>query len=100
MSDDDPATGTPSGRAKVNVLRADELTWTSTEQGVTVLDMRTARYMQLNRSGAVLWELLSDGASEDELVAALRQRFGIDDSRARTDVLAFLQALREREFLV
>ena len=99
MPDDDGPVVSPEARSTVHVLRSDDLTWTSTDQGVTVLDMVTARYMQLNKSGALLWELLSDGASEDELVGALRERFGIDDARARADVVAFLSALRDRDFL-
>ncbi|HEY2272480.1 MAG TPA: PqqD family protein [Jatrophihabitantaceae bacterium] len=80
-------------------LRPDDLKWTATDEGVTVLDLRTARYLQLNRSGALLWERLSVGASVDELGEALVQRFGIDLDRARHDVNEFVSALRERGFL-
>jgi hypothetical protein len=80
-------------------LRAEDLKWTATDEGVTVLDLRTARYLQLNRSGALLWERLSVGATEDELAEALQQRFGIDAARARHDATEFVSALRERGFL-
>jgi hypothetical protein len=80
-------------------LRADDLKWTATDEGVTVLDLRTARYLQLNRSGALLWERLSVGASLAELADALVQRFGIDDARARHDATEFVTTLRERGFL-
>ena len=81
-------------------LRPDDLKWTATDQGITVLDMRTARYLQLNRSGAVLWDRVSGGATIDELAAALQERFGIDADRARGDAEDFVKALRERDFLV
>lgn len=80
-------------------LRADDLKWTETDRGVTVLDLRTARYLQLNRSGAVLWTRLSVGATVEELVDALCDRFGIDAKRARADVNDFVATLRKRRFL-
>lgn len=80
-------------------LRADDLKWTTTEQGVTVLDMRTARYLQLNKSGALLWERLSLGATLAELIEALQGRFRIDEARARRDANDFVKALRKRDFL-
>jgi hypothetical protein len=81
-------------------LRPDDLTWATTDEGVTVLDVRTARYLQLNRSGATLWERLSAGASLDELAEALCARFGIDVERARADAGDFVKVLRERDLLV
>lgn len=81
-------------------LRPDDLKWTATDKGITVLDLRTARYLQLNRSGAVLWERLAGGSSEADLVQALCTRYGIDAERARPDVVSFLAVLRERGFLV
>lgn len=80
-------------------LRTDDLKWTATDEGVTVLDLRTARYLQLNRSGALLWERLSVGASVDELAEALTQRFGIDRDRAHHDAREFVSTLRDRGFL-
>jgi hypothetical protein len=80
-------------------LRVDDLKWTETDRGVTVLDLRSARYLQLNRSGAVLWTRLSVGATVEQLVEALCTRFGIDADRARGDVTEFLAAVRERGFL-
>jgi hypothetical protein len=80
-------------------LRVDDLKWTETDRGVTVLDLRSARYLQLNRSGAVLWARLSVGATVEQLVDALCTRFGIGVDQARGDVTEFLAALRERGFL-
>ena len=94
----DEASSEHSSAAQLQ-LRSGDLKWTATDQGITVLDMRTARYLQLNRSGAVLWERLSAGASIDDLVAALCQRFGISADRARGDAEDFVKALRERDFL-
>jgi hypothetical protein len=80
-------------------LRVDELKWTETDRGVTVLDLRSARYLQLNRSGAVLWTRLSVGATVEQLIDALCTRYGIETERARHDVDEFLAALRTRNFL-
>ena len=49
----DEASSEHSSAAQLQ-LRSGDLKWTATDQGITVLDMRTARYLQLNRSGAVV----------------------------------------------
>jgi hypothetical protein len=94
-----PASEDPESTAPL-ALRPDDLTWTTTDEGVTVLDVRTARYLQLNRSGATLWERLSAGATLDELADSLCARFGIDVERARADAEEFVNVLRERDLLV
>ncbi len=81
-------------------VRADQISWTPTDDGnIVVLDLRTSRYLSLNRSGATLWTRLADGASATELVEQLISRYGLATARAEQDVTAFLDALRSRDLL-
>ena len=57
------------------------------------------RVLGLNPTGAVVWSLLEE-RDEDGLVAAVVERFSIDDARAREDVRDFLSLLRERGLAV
>ncbi|CAB4880613.1 unannotated protein [freshwater metagenome] len=64
---------------------------------VVVLDPQTGRYVRLNRTAALLWELL-DGApgTPATLAAALEQRLGAPAQRAPADVTAFIEAMLSR----
>ena len=66
---------------------------------MVVLDGRTWEYLNLNRSGGVLWKQLVEGAREVELVDHLMAVYGIDRGRAEQDVRAFLWLLEDKQLL-
>ena len=57
------------------------------------------RVIGLNPTGCVVWSLLEE-RDEDGLVAAVVERFVIEDARAREHVREFLSLLRERGLVV
>ena len=80
-------------------LRTDELKWREIEHEVVAVDVKTSTYLSANESGALLWRRLADGASRDDLVGGLVDRFGIDAETAGTDVDRFLDELRSQGLL-
>ena len=54
----------------------------------------------LNGTGAFLWELLQEETSEEEMVKALLAEYDVDEARAKESVSAFVNKLRENEFLI
>ena len=80
-------------------LKMDDLTWREVHDELLVLDMATATYLTLNGSAKVLWQRLADGATVNELVGALIDRYRITPERAESDVRDFLEVLEERSFL-
>ena len=57
------------------------------------------RVLGLNPTGSLVWSMLEE-RDEEGLVAAVVQRFAVDDARAREDVRRFLAFLRERGLAV
>lgn len=49
----------------------------------------------LTPTAAFLWEELTEWCTEDELAAALSERFDVDTDRARSDIAEFLAQLTE-----
>jgi Coenzyme PQQ synthesis protein D (PqqD) len=80
-------------------LRRDGLSWHVAGEEVVVLDLEGSVYLRLNGSGRTLWELLTEPRTEDDLVDALVERYGIDRERAAGDVSGFITELRERELV-
>jgi hypothetical protein len=66
---------------------------------VLAVDLRTDLYLELNRSGAVLWELLARGATRAELVDRLVRTYDLHEERAAADVDRLLDELWARDLL-
>jgi len=80
-------------------LRDNALMWRQIEDEVVVLDERSSQYLAVNKTGAVLWPLLTAGASRDELLARLGREFEVDGATAGRDLDSFLAALAEQRLL-
>lgn len=80
-------------------LRSQQLEWREVEGEVVALDLRQLRYLGVNRSGAVLWPALVEGATRAELVELLVARFDVDPRQAAADIDAFLSVLADRQLL-
>jgi hypothetical protein len=73
--------------------------WREAEGQVIALDLPGGLYLTINRSGAVLWPMLEEGATRDELVNRLAGEFELPPERARADVDAWLEALDAQHLL-
>ena len=80
-------------------LREDALVWREIDGELVAVDLGASAYLGANPSGTLLWRLLVDGATLDELAGALVERFGIDSERAHTDADAFVGSLAARGLL-
>lgn len=49
----------------------------------------------LNETGGFLWEKLSEGATEEDLVKAILGEYEIDEATAKADVAAFVQKVKD-----
>jgi hypothetical protein len=80
-------------------LRAGDITWREADGVLVVVDRRSWSYLSLNATGAALWPLLLEGATEAALVAELVKRFEVGDADARADVERLVAHLREHDLL-
>lgn len=60
-----------------------------------LFDQRTGLSYSLSRTGTFLLRRLLDGATTDQLAAALRESFEIDEQSAARDVAEFLARLKD-----
>ncbi|MFJ6777306.1 lasso peptide biosynthesis PqqD family chaperone [Kitasatospora sp. NPDC091257] len=74
-------------------LRPD-VTLTPTDDGAVLLDERSGRYYQLNRTGLFTLRSLLDGRSTDEIATDLAGRHPVTAERARSDVERLHRNLR------
>lgn len=55
--------------------------------------------INLNETGAFLWEQLAKGCTYDELLNALLSEYDVDENTARTDIDAFLKTARDADVI-
>lgn len=67
--------------------------WQQIDGEVVIVDLRNSRYFSLNDSAADLWILLDRGATTEELVAALTNKYGIEIAQAQLDVTDLVSQL-------
>jgi len=74
-------------------LRDSSLDWVEAGGEIVALDHDRAVYLNANTTGALLWQRLLAGATRNELVNELTDRFEIEAEQAGRDVDAFLGQL-------
>lgn len=62
-------------------------------------DLDMNMMITLNGTGGLLWQCLEQGAEKAELVAALLDKYDVDEATAKADVEAFLEKLERHGFL-
>lgn len=67
--------------------------------GGVLLHLDTAAYHGLNDVGTVVWELLEEPCTLDDLVAGVRERFADAPDSVGDDVTAFVHDLVTRDLL-
>ncbi|HEY3841914.1 MAG TPA: PqqD family protein [Acidimicrobiales bacterium] len=82
------------------VARSEDLESRSVDDELVLLDLRTQRYLSLNRTGAQLWPLIVEGVERRRLVEALRDGHNVAEAVAQRDVDVLVTQLREADLLV
>lgn len=62
---------------------------------MVLLDTRGGQYYDLNASGTLMLERLLAGASREQVIAAVEQKFQVSGERVATDLDALLVTLRD-----
>lgn len=56
--------------------------------------------MSLSESGAILWKQMEIDVSEEDLVRVLLKEYSVDEEIAKSDILEFVTALKEKGLIV
>jgi hypothetical protein len=81
-------------------LRSEAVDWRQVDDEIVVLIKSSSTYVAINSAGAAIWPAIAEGATRDDLVVLLQERFGIDPGRAAKDADAFVRALAAQDLLV
>lgn len=63
------------------------------DEQTVLVNLRTNRIFELNRTGARLWDLLGEGSSESQIVEQLLAEFEVPQEQLEREVRALLDSL-------
>jgi len=78
---------------------AKNLTWRKLDGEIILLDLTKGDYFALRGSAIDTWELLLQTKNKDKIIKGVASKYGIDTSKCRKDVEAFLDSLRKKKFI-
>jgi len=81
-------------------LRSGDVTGKVIDGEAIIMNLATGAYYSMDGVGAALWELLEQGCSGEESVAALAERFDVTREMLERDVDAVIDDLLAEELLV
>jgi hypothetical protein len=65
------------------------------DEQTVLVNLRTNRIFELNRTGARFWELLGDESSESQIVEQLLGEFDVPQAQLEREVAALIESLLE-----
>lgn len=77
------------------VVRSSEPLTARIDDEVVMLDTRQGCYFGLDRSGAVIWDLIADPRSVGDVCQELVERYDVPPETCRADVISFLTELAD-----
>ena len=80
-------------------LRQQGLAWSEVNDETVILDLVTSTYFAASGSGSFILGCLAKGATQEDIVAQLVQRYEVDAATAATDVAGFLSQLESHNML-
>lgn len=65
------------------------------DEQTVLVNLRTNRIFELNRTGARFWELLGDESSESQIVEQLLSEFDVPQAQLEREVAGLIESLLE-----
>jgi Coenzyme PQQ synthesis protein D (PqqD) len=81
-------------------LRTDDITWRRVGESIVVLDLADSSYLSVNGTGTIIWQCLQSGSDIASILAAVLEKYDVDEETARVDIDRFLADLRTRRLIV
>ena len=69
------------------------------QDGATILDIRHGRISTLNETGSLVWQALERGETVEAIASNLARETGEELEILKRDVLTFVEALKDQQFL-
>ncbi len=80
------------------VISKDILSKTVDNEEVLV-DLESGTYFGLNQEGTLIWNLLKEGKTQQDILAAMNETFDADENQIRKDFEFFISELQQKQWI-
>lgn len=77
----------------------DNIFWRKVEGETVILNIDTSFYYTLDEVGSIIWDMLLDSKTEDEIAAKIAAEYDIDDAAAKKDIKVLLKNLEKEDLI-
>ncbi|MHA8103826.1 lasso peptide biosynthesis PqqD family chaperone [Aquirufa nivalisilvae] len=67
---------------------------------VVIMDLKNGNYLNLNRIGTAIWDLIKNPIAIHDLIQALLLKYDVEEQACQTHVLEFLNTLILHDLLI
>lgn len=75
------------------------VSWDEIDGETLIINVETGFYFSLDDVGSLIWSMLADGADEPDMVARIVSEYAVEESTARDDLQALIDALADEELV-
>jgi deoxyribose-phosphate aldolase len=75
------------------------IAWDEIDGETLIINVETGFYFSLDDVGSLIWSMLADGADEPDMVARIVSEYAVEESTARDDLQALIDALADEELV-
>lgn len=75
------------------------ITWDEIDGETLIINAETGYYFSLDGVGSLIWQMLANGVAESDMVARIVSEFEVEESTARADLQALVEALAGEELV-
>jgi pantoate kinase len=80
--------------------RNNQLLAAQVDDELVMLDSEQGKYFSLNKVGAVIWALLEEAMTYQELLSSLMKQFTVEQQQCQQDVEPFLEKMLQAKLVV
>jgi hypothetical protein len=78
---------------------SEDVVWRDLDDEVVILDVVSNQYFGLSGAGSMMWRLLTENRTLDQIVVLVQEEFDADAKQLRTDLEALVKDLEGRGLL-
>lgn len=79
--------------------RGEEYVFNEVDGELVMMSIETGDYVSMNETGKIIWELLEQDKTVNELIALLVQQFDVDQEIVKNDVVPFIEQMKTKGIL-
>ena len=77
----------------------EKIVWRNIDDEAIILNLDSGVYYGLNKTGSLIWTLLSQKSATENIIGELSSSYGISKKQATQDVLAMLEGLAKESLI-